>query len=112
MTQTDYSYGQLGPYELEGEKCYGLYVELKGRPVFVDIREDELLEERKRKAQFLHENVIELERSVDAFLSENPKFRTRTLSSIGLHSPDIDRGEVFWDPDGTCILKGLRFLAV
>src|SRR5689334_5708660 len=41
------AYGQLGRYAVDGDprdQSYGLYIELNGKPVFVDIREDRQLE--------------------------------------------------------------------
>lgn len=112
MTSAHQPYGQLGQYDLDGDRLYGLFIRLSSRPVFVDIREDQWLEQRKEKATFLHQNTIELERSLESFLSSHPEFRARTMNSIGLHSKDLDRGEVFWDPTGTCLLKGLQFVTV
>jgi hypothetical protein len=111
VSNTDHPYGQLGTYDVDGDKLYGLFIELKGRPVFVDIREDSLLDERKQRAAFLHDNTAALERSLDDFQRQHSDFRTRVVGIIGLHSKDIDRGEVFWDPEGTCLLQGLRFIA-
>ena len=112
MQHVHQPYGQLGTYDVEGDKLYGMFIELKGRPVFVDIREDGLLEKRKQRAAFLHGNTLELERSLEDFQRQHPNFQTRVVGIIGLHSKEVEQGEVFWDPEGTCLLQGLRFVAV
>jgi len=83
---------------------------LDGRPVFLDIREDDHLEQRKRRALELHQNQLRLEESLRRFVVANPKFQHSTVASIGLHADDLLQGEVFWDPDGYTLLKGFEFV--
>lgn len=108
-------YGALGNYapdENDQEDiCYGLYLKISQYNVFLDIREDKYLEKRKLKAIQLYENSIELQRSLEIFIHANPEFKSRSLSYIGLHSKNLEQGEVFWEPDGYTLLKGLLFIS-
>jgi hypothetical protein len=106
--------GVLGNYapdqnDLEDE-CYGLYVQIGQHSVFIDIREDKYLEQRKLKAMQLFENSKALETSLDTFVHANPAFESRSVSYIGLHSKNLDQGEVFWGPTGYTLLRGLSFV--
>ena len=107
-------YGQLGTYDVDGDPNdpnYGMYIQLNGTAVFVDIRKDRHLEERKRRAFELLENRAALENNLNQFIASNPEFRNREVKSIGLHSDELDRAEVLWDPDGYTLLKGLQFVS-
>jgi len=107
-------YGMLGNYVPDSndsdDECYGLYLHLGKLSVFVDIREDKYLEQRKLKALQLFENCKLLQMSLDNFLLLNPVFKSRTLVYIGLHSKNLDQGEVFWEPTGYTLLKGTSFV--
>ena len=109
------AYGVLGNYapdENDPEDiCYGLYLKIGQYNVFVDIREDKYLEERKLKAIQLYENSIELQGCLEKFIHANPEFKSRSLRYIGLHSKNLEQGEVFWEPDGYTLLKGLLFVS-
>ena len=113
-TVASYVPGVLGNYAPDpadpSDECYGLYLVLSGRPVFVDIREDKYLEERKRKALELFTNSKDLEISLVQFVRENPEFVPRSVTYIGLLSKNLDQGEVFWDPTGYTLLQGLTFV--
>ena len=114
VAPTSLSYGQLGTYAVHGDpsdQSYGIYIQLNGKPVFVDVREDDHLQERKKRALMLHENVSALDESLKRFVATNPEFQRRELKSIGLHSEDLERGEVFWGPDGYSLLKGFQFVS-
>jgi hypothetical protein len=90
-----YSYGVLDNYADDGDeddKNFGLFIELMKQPVFVDIKEDKYLDKRKKIALHL-------------FINSNPKFKESFISSIGLHSTDTDRAEVFWEPTGYTLLS-------
>lgn len=104
-------YGQFGRYAVDGDQCYGMYIKLSGKPVFIDIREDSQLEERKRRALTLYENAVALDESLKQFVLANSEFRPRQLTTIGLHSEDLEQGEVFWEPDGYTLLKGFKFVS-
>ena len=103
--------GTIGLYDVDGdgEKLYGLYIRLLGEPVFIDIREDTFAQERAQRARALFEKSEDLELNLKAFLESNPAFKKKRLNSIGLHSQDLEQGEVFWDPEGYTLLKGLEF---
>jgi len=106
------TFGQFGSYAVDGDDndlSYGMYIQIGGRAIFIDIREDRLLEGRKRQALLLHENRNILEKSLKTFIESNPEFQGRDLKSIGLHAEDLERGEVFWEPDGYSLLRGLQF---
>ena len=107
--------GKLGEYDVDGgdsEPSYGLYLQLRGKPVFVDIRKDKLIAQREQRAILLHERSAEIEQSLASFLLHHSAFRVREIATIGLHSKDIERGEVFWEPDGACVLQGFQFIEV
>lgn len=86
-------------------------MQLLGWTVFIGVKEDKFMEERKSYALYLWENRHALEESLTQFVVNNPKFRNRTVGIIGLHSKSLDQGEVFWDPDGYTLLKGLVFVS-
>jgi len=105
--------GVLGVYPMRddsSDQAYGMYIELRGVPVFVSLREDKLVEERRRRALALNENRTTLEKNLDRFVADRPGFRERRVRYIGLHAPDLERGEVFWDPDGHTSLQGFSFV--
>ena len=105
------TYGEIRRFNVEGEEALGLYIPLAGRPVFVDIREDHLTEERKQRAIELCSSVEKLEANLSAFITSHPEFRTRYVTSIGLHSDKLDRSEVFWEPKGYTLIHGLSFVS-
>jgi len=107
--QMPVTYGVLGEYEVDGTPSYGLFIELRGQPVFVDIRSDGRLEARKARAGFLFQHQRQLVEQLGQFLEAHPDFAMRTVQFIGLHANDVEQGEVFWDPDGYTRLKGLSF---
>jgi len=105
--------GVLGTYLANGDpddECYGLYIELAGHRILVDIRTDKLKSEREQRALFLHAQTQALEKSLGEFIAMHPEYGARRINSIGLHSKHLDQGEVFWDPDGYTLLKGLSFV--
>lgn len=103
-------YGELGEYVVDGDESYGLYLRLCGWDVSVDIRKDELLEARKDRACALFANSALLERSAQEFIEATPRFKDSRIASIGLHAPDIEQCEVFWEPDGYTLLRGYTFV--
>lgn len=107
----DHEIGVLGHYEIDSTQFYGLFMSLVGRPVFVDIREDKLIDERRKFARFLANNTENLETSLSKFIQEHPDFSSRQITSIGLYAKTLDQGEVFWIPEGYTLLKGLEFSA-
>ena len=102
--------GVLGRYEIDSTQSYGLFVSLGGKPVFVDIREDKLIDKRKEFARYLSDNANELEKNLNEFIAEHPEYSSRQIASIGLHSKVLDQGEVFWEPKGYTGLKGMVFV--
>lgn len=107
----DHEIGVLGDYEIDSTRCYGLFLSLRGNPVFVDIREDKMIEKRKEFARYLANSTDSLETSLDEFVRANPDYSSKQIATIGLHAKTADQGEVFWDPRGYTTLKGLEFLA-
>jgi hypothetical protein len=106
-------YGELGTYDIHGnpdDKGYGFYIRLNGEPVFVDLRQDTHLEERTSRALWLHGNSAALEANLNRFVSAHPEFEHRDLKCIGLHSDDLERAEVFWEPEGHTLLRGREFI--
>lgn len=100
--------GKLGRFVVDGDDSFGLFLMLDSDLVFVDIREDKLLEERKARARTLTMNVAALEKSLAAFRTRNTEYADRRIVYIGLHSRDKEQGEVFWEPTGYTLLKGLE----
>lgn len=104
--------GKLGKYAVDGDSrdlSYGLFMLLQGHRVFVDIKEDGLIEERKQRAIQLCEGREKLEASLVRFIERNAEYRNRKLASLGLHSNDLQQAEVFWDPEGYTLLRGFEF---
>jgi hypothetical protein len=106
--------GVLGHYAVDEEDpadlSYGLYIQLHGRSVFIDLKEDNKIEERKKIANFLHEHSEDLQENLQKFIDEHPKYQAAKVASIGVHSRDLNRREVFWEPDGYTLLNGLEFV--
>lgn len=105
------TYGILDNYDVDGDVCYGLFIRISDADVFVDIKKDGLLEERKTHAIYLYKNQNNLEISYRSFLEKNKKYIGRKINSIGLHSKNIKQGEVFWDSEGYTLLQDLIFTA-
>lgn len=101
--------GVLGHYEIDSTPFYGLFLSLRGKPVFVDIREDKLIDKREDFARFLATNTDNLESNLNRFIQAHPDYSSRRVDSIGLHAKTLDQGEVFWHPRGYTRLKGLEF---
>lgn len=100
--------GVLGNYVIDSEESYGLFITLRGKKTFVDLREDEWLEQRKKHAKYLYENTETLEKNLNEFIKRHPEYESRQLTYIGLHSDNLNHGEVFWEPEGYTQLKGLE----
>jgi len=105
------AYGRVGEYVVDSTPSFGMFIELQKEPVFIDIREDRFVEERKARAEYLFQHQSELNDNLARFLSEYPDYRSRTLTYIGLHSRNLEQGELFWSPAGYTLLRGLNFLA-
>ncbi|WP_275760525.1 hypothetical protein [Ralstonia pseudosolanacearum] len=103
-------YGVLGNYVVDATESYGLFIELLNGTVFIDIKKDDLIEQRKQQALYLFKNQKILDRYLVDFIKENPEYKERKILYIGLHSREQGRGEVFWDPNGYTLLRGTNFL--
>jgi hypothetical protein len=104
-----YKPGVLDHYDIDSDNCYGLFVVIGGKHVFVDLREDHYIDDREKFARYLYKNSDELEKNLAEFVKLHPEFSSRQINSIGLHSDTLDQGEVFWTPDGYTGLKGVEF---
>ena len=105
-------FGVLGRHQIDGpgeEASFGMFIDIAGAAVFLDIREDDLLDDRISQARLLEVSADDLALSLSAFLQRNTEYRGRRVASIGLHARDVERGEVFWKPDGYSLLKGKIF---
>ena len=113
VEEKNIAFGVLGNYAPDendpSDESFGLYIKLGRHNVFVDIREDESLEQRKAHALYLADHSKELERSLEEFISKCSVYESRSVSYIGLHSKNLEQGEVFWDPEGYTLLRGLTF---
>ena len=105
------AYGRVGEYVVDSTPSFGLFIELQKQPVFVNIKKDRFVEGRKAQAEYLFQHQSELNDNLYRFLSENLDYRSKRLAYIGLHSEVLEQGELFWDPAGYTILRGLNFLA-
>ncbi|MEP7298412.1 MAG: hypothetical protein ABI702_19690 [Burkholderiales bacterium] len=101
--------GILDKYVVDSTECFGLFIQLNSYRAFVDIRDDKFIEQRKARALQLYENQELLSKNLRAFLESNAEFRSRRVEYIGLHSKDLEQGEVFWEPNGYKLLKGFEF---
>jgi hypothetical protein len=109
----DVEYGKLGRNNVDADPDdtgYGLYITLNGTAVFVDLREDGLLEKREARARYLYENSRLLEESLLKFIAEHKEYVNSRVEAIGIHLDNLDRAEVFWSPNGYTLLKGLEFV--
>jgi hypothetical protein len=106
---TLHSAGLLGEYVLDSTESYGLFMKLIDMPIFVDIRVDKFIEQRKRHAIFLFENRGMLEDNLREFLDKNPSYHDKKIEYICIHSKKIDQCNVLWIPDGHTALVGLNF---
>jgi hypothetical protein len=105
------TYGRVGEYVVDSTPSFGLFIELQEQPVFIDIRKDHLIEERRARAEYLFQHQSELNDNLHRFLNENPDYRSKRLAYIGLHSDSLEQGELFWNTAGNTVLRGLEFLA-
>ena len=103
------SLGVLGTYVVDSTEVFGLFIQLNEYGAFVDVKEDKFVEQRKIKALQLYENQQLLSEKLRFFLEANPKFRGRRIEYIGLHSENLEQGEIFWNPNGYTLLKGFEF---
>lgn len=64
-------YGQFGEYQIDphDDPWYGMFIEISGRPVFLDLRSDQKLEERKAFARRIESNAAVLAGRFDSFVS-------------------------------------------
>ena len=102
--------GELKRYVVDGTESLGLFLELANERVFVDIREDAHVEDRKAQALRLFRSTRELESSLSEFRTAYPEFAGRRLTYIGLHAPPAEDCAVFWAPSGHTALRGLQFV--
>jgi hypothetical protein len=103
------SYGVLGDYDVDKTPSSGLFIRLRDRPVFVDIKQDRLADIRRTRAIFLYQHQEELDRQLVLFVAANPRFAKRSIQYIGLHAENVEQCEVFWEPDGYTLLKNVTF---
>ncbi|WP_444956867.1 hypothetical protein [Microbulbifer sp. ZKSA002] len=104
-----FEYGVLGQYIIDSTYSYGMFIELLGRPVFIDVKKDGCLSRREEYAKFLYEHIGELEANLRKFCRGGVGFDSKFIDYIGLHSPQMEEGEVFWSPEGYTKLYGLDF---
>lgn len=101
--------GEVGHYPVDGETCYGTYIRISDNWVFVDIKQDGRMEQRIVYAKRLAASGGKLGAALEKFYARNADYVDRAIGSIGLHSAEDERGEVFWDPDGYTLLRGVVF---
>jgi hypothetical protein len=111
LSKKPIAYGRVGEYVVDSTPSFGLFIQLQEQPVFIDIKKDRFIEGRKARAEYLFQHQSELNDNLYQFLSENPGYRSKKLAYIGLHSDSLEQGELFWNPAGYTILRGLEFLA-
>ena len=105
----DAPFGVPGYYTIDHTRDYGQFVELEGRRVFVDWREDKHTKEREALALRLHENRALLERRLKEFKAAHEHFRDDTISCLGLHErKPSGKVEVFWENSESVSLIHMR----
>ncbi|MBS9781080.1 MAG: hypothetical protein KGV56_01155 [Gammaproteobacteria bacterium] len=104
-----YAFNKFDYYVIDDTKCFGLFIKLFNQPVFIELREDNLLEKRKKQALYLSKNTRSLERNLNIFLEENPTYKEKKLEAILLCYDDVTLGDVFWEPTGNTSIKALTF---
>ncbi|MDR3055112.1 MAG: hypothetical protein LBU53_06890 [Zoogloeaceae bacterium] len=110
LTSLAVSYGTLDYHDIDGDKSYGLYVSINNNPVFIDIREDKFLDERKEHALLLYNNSALLEENFNKFITENKKYENKKIYCIGLHYKILNQGVVIWeDEEHTTLLEEFNF---
>lgn len=102
--------GQLGHFVVDDTDSFGLYMNLDKNRIFVDIRQDKKFEERKAHALNLYAHSKDLDESFESFCARNPEYKQKRVVYLGLHSKDLDQAEVFWEPEGYTLLRGLEFV--
>jgi hypothetical protein len=108
--RSDHAFGVLGKYVVDSDESYGLFLKLHDWTVFVDVKEDKLLAKRKEYAMRLVQSKSELERNLKKFIDENPDYRGRRPTYVGLHSDSAEHAEVFWEPEGHSLLRDTSFI--
>lgn len=114
------AYNTFGRFRFDRDEGYGLFIRIKGRPVFIDAREDRLLEDRVAFAREIADNASAVSTSFDALVRGNAALEERGVGSIrivsiGLYDKwDARHGEVTLvaddrDDGWTCSLRGLSF---
>jgi hypothetical protein len=105
------SYGVLDYYDIEGDESYGLYLNINNTPVFVDLKEDKFLEERKKRALLLYSNSALLEENFNKFITKNEEYKNKKIYCIGLHSEKLTQGVVIWEAEEhISLLEGFDFI--
>lgn len=89
--------GKLGVYELDmGDECFGLYLELFDHKVFMDLKEDSLLEERKKISLSLCSQSAKLEHLITKNNQQLLVNKEYKIHSLALHSENLNQLEIFW----------------
>lgn len=101
--------GVLGYYIVDETKSYGMFIQLMGSLVFIDLKEDDCLAKREEYAIKLFNETKLLEEHLNEFLEKHSDFKAKEIDSIGLHSKDEFIGEVFWTPSGYTKLERFNF---
>lgn len=102
--------GIIGRYHWDETDWYGLFITLNNKKIFIDIKEDEFIDDRLEYAKLLLANKSTLEKSLLKFYSHNLKFKNKNIDGIGLYSKKMKQGEVSWDFEGYTLLKEYDFL--
>lgn len=101
--------GVLGRYVVDEDDSYGLFIELCGRRVFVDLREDEHKARREMLALDLFANQELLSRSLTRYIGNSKTPPEDYVDSLGIHSNEEGRVEVFWQSGKYTLLKDMEF---
>ncbi len=104
-----YSFNKLDYYIIDNTECFGLFIKIFNKPIFIELKEDSLLEKRKQQALHLSENPHTLEENLNIFLKENPVYQEKKFDVILLCYDDITLGDIFWEPTGHTSIKDLIF---
>ena len=102
--------GVIAQQQFEDFEFYGMFIKLDSKLVCIDIKEDKLLDQRIKIAYQIFEQVETLSQKLLMLKMQNSIYQNRNIDCFGLHSKDLARIEVFWQPDGYSSMVDFDFL--
>lgn len=102
--------GVIAQQQFEDFEFYGMFIKLDSKLVCIDIKEDKLLDQRMKIAYQIFEQAETLNQKLLKLKIQSKKYQNRSVACFGLHSKDLARIEVFWQPDGYSSMVDFEFL--